>query len=146
MKTGGRPRVLLAAMAAAAVLAAPLEAQFGIPQVVYDPQAAASARLHYVQFVRQTATQISQLRQAEATIRTLRDEARRYTRIPLVSFVTRQSSFDRLFASSTGLGYNNPALDRIFRDAFPEARIADPLRPRDACRSSTRARAAGCGC
>lgn len=142
MRMGGRPRALLATMAAAAVLAAPLEAQFGIPQVVYDPQAAASARLHYVQFVRQTATQISQLRQAEATIRTLRDEARRYTRIPLVSFVTRQSAFDRLFASSTGLGYNNPALDRIFRAAFPEARIADPLRPRDAAQQNLVRRAA----
>jgi P-type conjugative transfer protein TrbJ len=141
MRTRGRPRGVLAAMAAL-VFAVPLEAQFGIPQVVYDPQAAASARLHYVQFVRQTATQIDQLRKSEETIRTLRNEARRFTRVPLVSFVTRQSAFDRLFASPTGLGFNNPSLDRIFRAAFPEARISDPLRPRDAAQQNLVRRAA----
>jgi P-type conjugative transfer protein TrbJ len=141
MRWKGKPR-WFAALAAAVVLAGPAEAQFGIPQVVYDPHAAASARLHYVQFVRQTATQITQLRRAEETIRTLRNEARRYTRIPLVSFVTRLSAFERLFSSPAGLGYNNPQLDRIFRAAFPQARIDDPLRARDAAQQDLVRRAA----
>ena len=136
MKRRGRLRSGCAAIVAVLLLAGRVDAQFGIPQIVYDPQASASARLHYVQFVRQTATQISQLRQAEATIRALRDQARRYTRMPLVSFVTRQSAFDRLFSSPTGLGYNNPALDRAFRAAFPASRVSDRIPASDAAQKN----------
>jgi P-type conjugative transfer protein TrbJ len=118
---------LLVCLSAIALTAGNASGQFGVPQIVFDPHASASLKLQYAQLVRQGATAITQLRRAEETVRTLQTAAKRYTRLPLASFATRQSAFDRLFAGTTGLGYNNPALDLIFRRAFPEARVADPI-------------------
>ncbi|HEU4556900.1 MAG TPA: hypothetical protein VFS20_03585 [Longimicrobium sp.] len=117
----------LAALAATVTLAQGARAQFGIPQIVFDPRAAASMKLQYAQMVRQGATAVTQLRRAEETVRALQAAGRRFRSIPLSSFLTRQSAFDRLFAGPGGLGYNNPGLDRIFRVAFPESRAADPI-------------------
>lgn len=132
--------VLLAVLLGCA--AKPVTAQFGIPQVVFDPQANASLRLQYVQLARQAATAISQLRRAEQTVQTLQDAARRYRRLPLANFVSRQTAFERLFSGTAGLGYNNPSLDRIFRSAFPESRVADPIHGASAAQQNLVRRAA----
>ena len=127
---------------AIALTAGRASGQFGIPQIVFDPHAAASLKLQYAQLVRQGATAITQLRRAEETVRSLQTAARRYTRLPLASYLTRQSAFDRLFSGTTGLGYNNPDLDRIFRRAFPDGRVADPIAGASAAQQNLVRRAA----
>jgi hypothetical protein len=93
----------------------------GVPQIVFDPTA-----------VGKLATQISrqyqQIRLAEQSLSHLRSEARRYSRLPLVSFATRQRGYARLFSEGNLLGYNNPALDRVFQSTFPQSRLAERLR------------------
>lgn len=139
MKMRGVP---LACLLAVAATARPASGQFGIPQIVFDPHAAASLKLQYAQLIRQGATAVTQLRRAEETVRTLQNAAKRYSRLPLASFVTRQSAFDRLFSGTTGLGYNNPSLDRIFRTSFPETRVSDPIRGATAAQQNLVRRAA----
>jgi hypothetical protein len=115
----------------------------GVPQIVFDPTA-----------VGKLATQISrqyqQIRIAEQTVNQIRAEARRFSRLPIVSFATRQRGYERLFSEGNLLGYNNPQLDRAFRTAFPQSRLAEPLgavpaRQREMVRQASYALVMGAG-
>jgi hypothetical protein len=130
------------ALAALVVLAGEAPAQFGfIPQVVFDPQAAADAYVRFTQLRDAGNKARDHLQRTEQMLARLREDSRQFGGFRIPDFAGSRRGYERLFEASP-LGYNNPGLDRIFRAAFPESRIDDAVRGASAAQQEMIRRAA----
>ncbi|HEX7240312.1 MAG TPA: hypothetical protein VF263_08615 [Longimicrobiaceae bacterium] len=130
------------ALVALGVLAGEAPAQFGfIPQVVFDPQAAADAYVRFTQLRDAGNKARDHLQRTEQVLSRLREDSKQFSGFRIPDFAGSRRGYERLFEASP-LGYNNPGLDRIFRAAFPESRIDDAIRGASAAQQEMIRRAA----
>lgn len=135
-------RELVMVLVVFAVLVGEATAQFGfIPQVVFDPQAAADAYVRFTQLRDAGNKARDHLQRTEAVLSRLREDSRQFSGFRIADFAGSRRGYEKLFESSP-LGYNNPGLDRIFRSAFPESRIDDAIRGATAAQQEMIRRAA----
>lgn len=91
----------------------PVEAQFGIPQIVFDPAAVGKLLL-------QARQQVTQIQQAVQQVTLAKAEAERITGFRLGNFDGFLAKFDQTVGSATRLGYRAQELNSSFEQTFPE--------------------------
>ena len=100
----------------------PAEAQFGIPQLVYDPAAVAK-------LVTQLSQQIQQITVARSQLQTQLDNMRKLSNPSWRTISTTVSQIDGLTRQGQAISYSLAALDAEFRRTFPGAIDGGRLSP-----------------